>query len=336
MREDTAGSGRIERTAILIPLFNDWDAASQVLLGLDATLAAKSMSADVVIVDDGSTEPAPAGFASGGFKVLRSVSVVALRRNLGHQRAIAVGLACLEARLPSEYVVVMDGDGEDDPADVPRLLEEARRLGGERIVFAERTRRAESWSFRISYLLYKVLHYLLTGERVRVGNFSVIPRVRLSSLVAVSEIWIHYAAAAFASRQPRATITTRRARRLQGRTAMNYVQLVAHGLRAISVYRELVSVRILVGSAGLTTLAMAGLCGAALFARWSATSFPEWTLALAGVGLLLLTQVALCALFLTFVLLSERGGSFMLPARDYPLFVESVRTIAGPETLRAP
>jgi hypothetical protein len=321
---------------VLIPIFNDWEAAGPLLRHLDSALAGAGLGADVVVVDDGSTEAAGVDFGSGEFEALRSVSVLALRRNLGHQRAIAVGLAHLEARAPADYVVVMDGDGEDDPADVPRLLEEARRIGGDRIVFAARARRAESWSFRVLYQLYKILHYVLTGEQVRVGNFSVIPRARLASLVVVSEMWIHYAAAAFVSRQPRVTLETRRARRLRGRASMNYVQLVAHGLRAISVYRELVSVRILVGAAGMTALAMLGLAGAVLFARGSAEPLPESALALAGVAVLLLSQVVLSALFLTFVLLSERGGSLVLPARDYALFIHGVRTIVPRETPRAP
>ena len=98
-----------------------------------------------------------------------------LRRNLGHQRAIAVGLAYVEDRFKHDAVVVMDSDGEDDPSDVPRLLELLRAEGGRAIVFAERTRRSESWSFRFFYGLYKLLHRVLTGHGVRVGNFSAIP-----------------------------------------------------------------------------------------------------------------------------------------------------------------
>ena len=74
--------------------------------------------------------------------------------------------------------------------------------GWTKIVFAERAKRSESLAFRVFYGLYKLVHRVLTGQGVRVGNFSVIPRARLASLVVVSEMWNHYAAAAFASRQP--------------------------------------------------------------------------------------------------------------------------------------
>src|SRR5262249_20783911 len=145
------------------------------------------------------------------FAALRRVDVLRLKRNLGHQRAIAVGLAYAEECLPARAVVVMDGDGEDDPADVPRLLERLEEVGHDRIVFAERTRRSESRAFRVFYAAYKGLHHALTGKMVRVGNFSAIPRRRLSSLVVVSEIWNHYAAGAIRSGQPHSSIPTRRA-----------------------------------------------------------------------------------------------------------------------------
>ena len=98
------------------------------------------------------------------------------------------------------------------------------------------------------YAMFKLLHRVLTGKGVRVGNFSVMPRRRLSSLVVVAEIWNHYAAAVFRSRQPHCMIPTHRSRRLCGSSSMNFVSLVTHGLSAISVYSDVVGVRLLVMS----------------------------------------------------------------------------------------
>ena len=141
-----------------------------------------------------------------------------LRRNLGHQRAIAVGLAYVEDCLQADAVVIMDGDGEDDPADVPRLLERLEEEGDEKIVFAERTPAVGVTRVSGSFMhCTSCCTLLLTGKGVRVGNFSAIPRRRLSSLVVVAELWNHYAAAVFRSRQPYCMIPTRRAERLCGR-----------------------------------------------------------------------------------------------------------------------
>src|SRR6266446_1323165 len=80
------------RAVILIPMFNDWDAADLLLAELDGVLGGYAMSPEVVLIDDSSTQPMPPGFASRNFTALGSVNILRLRRNLGHQRAIAAGL----------------------------------------------------------------------------------------------------------------------------------------------------------------------------------------------------------------------------------------------------
>ena len=108
--------------AVLIPVYNDWEALVQVVDSLDRSLATTDWQLKIVIVDDGSDQAdPPREFYSSRHSIL-SIDVLRLRRNLGHQRAIAVGLAWLEANKPCTAVVVMDGDGEDSPSDVPRLI----------------------------------------------------------------------------------------------------------------------------------------------------------------------------------------------------------------------
>jgi hypothetical protein len=244
---------------IVTPVFNDWESLGLLLGRLDASLAARGLSAHVVAVNDGSIEPASAlrvDVPRGG---VRGVEVVDLTRNLGHQRAIAVGLAYAADRLDPGAVVVMDSDGEDDPDDVPRLVEKCRAEGMQKLIFAERGKRSEPLKFRAFYAIYKALFHLLTGQVYRVGNFSVVPRPCLASLVTVSEIWNHYAAAVFRSRQPHAFLPTRRAPRLTGRSKMNFTQLVVHGLSAISVYGESVGVRLVVLSTLMIVASFVGI-----------------------------------------------------------------------------
>ena len=115
-------------------------------------------------------------------------------------------------------------------------------------MFAERTRRSETWFFQLCYRVYQALHWMLTGIRVRVGNFSIIPRSLLSRLVVVSELWNHYAAAVFKSKLPFGSIKTKRAERLGGHSRMDFVGLVIHGLSALSVHGERIGVRLIVAT----------------------------------------------------------------------------------------
>ena len=220
---------------VLIPVFNDWPAAARLLIELDRALDSAGRDAHVLLIDDGSSESSDEALAPPSPSRLRQIDILHLRHNVGHQRAIAIGLSHIEAQIPCEALVVMDSDGEDRPEDVPRLLAELDRHGGRRIIFAERLRRSEGLVFATMYALYRALHVLLTGERVRFGNFSAIPGPLASRLVAMSDLWNHYAAAVIKSRMPYATIVTTRGPRYCGVTKMNYVALVTHGLSAMSV-----------------------------------------------------------------------------------------------------
>jgi glycosyltransferase involved in cell wall biosynthesis len=321
---------------ILIPVFNDWTSLALLLPKLDASLAGGGLTAEVLIVDDGSTiEPGDVGVRAS-FVALRRIDVLSLRRNLGHQRAIAIGLGYLDDCIRPPAVVVMDGDGEDDPADVPRLLGRLHELGGGTIVFAERTRRSESQTFRIFYSLYKILHRALTGQGVRVGNFSAIPRRRLASLSVVSELWNHYAAAVFRSRQPYCMIPTQRGRRLCGRSSMNFTALVMHGLSAISVHSDVVGVRLLMLTMLLALFALGGISATIIVRLTTDLVIPGWATYSVGLSLILLVQAVMAAFNFIFAILGGRQGTTFLPSRDYSFFVADLRTLHGSGRVATP
>jgi hypothetical protein len=220
----------------------------------------------------------------------------------------------------------MDGDGEDAPADVPRLVDRLAATDGHAIVFAERRRRSESMWFRLGYALYRWCHRLLTGIPVRVGNFSIVPARQLERLVVVSELWNHYAAAVFKARIPYDSIPTERARRLTGPSKMNFVGLVAHGLSALSVHAETMGVRLLV----LTMAAGLGvgtLIGAVLAIRFLTTwAIPGWATTATGFLAMLLIQAASLAVVFAFLVLHGRSQPSFLPLRDYALFIRALET----------
>ncbi len=314
---------------ILIPVYDDWDALGLLLEKLDDALSQEGESARVIVVDDGSTtEPR---ISDGGFHALRRIDILTLRRNLGHQRAIAVGLAYVEKNVPCDALVLMDGDGEDAPEDVPRLLEAFRREGARKVIFAERTRRSETWAFLVFYSLFKMAHMILTGQRVRVGNFSVVPGERLKSLVVVSEIWNHYPAAVFRSRQPLGMIPTRRARRLSGTSRMNFTRLVVHGLSAMSVYSDVIGVRLLMATIGLMGLAGVGLATIAGVKMFTTLAIPGWATNALGLMTLILLQAVMFSVVSCVLILGGRQGSSFLPCRDFGFYVGGMQTIFDEE-----
>ena len=311
---------------VLIPVFNDWDSAHLLLLDLDRVLQSAKLMATVLLVDDSSTTPMPDSIRTP-LSSIRRLDILELRRNLGHQRAIAVALAFVHASLPCDAVAVMDGDGEDKPSDILPLLKQFDRDQRSKIVFAERARRSEGLVFRAFYWLYRGLHCVLTGFGVRVGNFSVLPYRALDTLVVVSELWNHYAAAVFKSRLPYSTVPTTRGVRLSGRRHMQFTSLVVHGLSALSVYGDVIGVRILMLMAGL---ALALTCGILLTIGIRLTThlaIPGWATFTIGILLVLIVQIAAVSVLFVFSLLASRASMSFIPLRDYAFFVKRVRPV---------
>jgi glycosyltransferase involved in cell wall biosynthesis len=312
---------------VLMPVFNDWESLEGTLQHLDRTLAEQGIVASVLVVDDGSSIAVPAELFAHEFKALARIEVLHLRRNLGHQRAIAIGLTFLYSEAVCEAVVVMDADGQDRPEDVPELLRKFREENGRKIVFAARTRRSESMLFRLGYHAYRGLHWLLTGVTVRVGNFSIVPFSSLTSLSVVAELWNHYSAAVFRSRLPYTTIPAPRARRTVGDPRMNVFQLVLHGLSALSVYGEIIGVRLLIAASILLVLDMGLLI--VIFTRHilGAGPGPSWLLFAGATLFLLLVEVILVSGLLIVSMLSSRATLTFLPIRDFRYFVRNTEEV---------
>ncbi len=307
------------RTAFCIPIYDDWESASALLARIDAVAAEMGLAADVFLIDDGSSMT-PGDEIAGPFNALGRVEVLHLRRNLGHQRAIAVGLAYLHDREQPARVVVMDGDGQDAPEDVPQLLDMLDHQPNG-VVFAARARRSESLTFRFFYQAYKALHLVLTGMKVEVGNFSAVSATALDRLVAVSELWNHYAAAVYKARIPSTNVPIARAQRLAGETHMKFVNLAAHGLSAMSVHGEVIGVRLLVASGALIALSVTALIVLGLLAALPSVALPAWSTVVAGMLVLLTGIAVLLALIFVFVILQGRAGATFLPIRDYSYYV---------------
>src|SRR5271166_2166499 len=232
---------------ILMPVYEDWDAALQLSRNIDAVLRDDGgISAEVLLVDDGSLSNCSR--PNSDFDTIERVSVLTLRRNLGHQRAIAVALAHLQQQRTADAVVVMDADGEDRPEDIPVLLHAMKDAKRPTAVFAERGRRLESLTFRMLYRCYSFLHKVFTGRDIRFGNFSVLPWSFLDSLVVCPELWNHYSATFLKSRLPYIRVRCNRARRLAGESRMNFVSLVIHGMSALFANQEVVGTRLLLMS----------------------------------------------------------------------------------------
>lgn len=297
-------SAASRRLTVVTPVYNDWPSAVRLIGDIGRALSQSGLTVDLVAVDDGSSElPPPALEPLAG---IASVELLQLAANLGHQRAIAVGLMAVAARAELDLVAVIDADGEDRPEDLRKLAELAA-AEPQRAFVAQRARRSESLAFRAFYWLYVRLFRLLTGQRIAFGNFSVLQAAQVRQVTGNAHIWNNFPAALLQSRIPVGYVPTARGKRYAGQSRMNFVGLVAHGLGAISVLSEAVFIRILIASMGLLLLSL-GLAGAALYVKlFTDLGLPNWATTVLGFALVISVQALMMPILMAFLLLNARA-----------------------------
>lgn len=310
---------------LLTPVYNDWESLARLLAEVELTLQGSNLRVDVLAVDDGSTETM-FPFKKQSHTVIQSVKILRLARNVGHQRAIAIGLAYASQHLPAQAVLVMDSDGEDRPQDIPALMEASERHV-QSIIFARRTRRSEGLVFRAFYFIYKALFGLLTGRQINFGNFSLIPASQLKRIVLLPELWNQYAAGILRSGLPRADVPTVRGQRYAGQSRMNFVGLILHGLSAISVYVDVVAVRLIIFSLGILGVVALGFLGLLYVRFLTDLAIPGWATNVA-IGLaVIFFQALLFLTSLSFLTLNLRSNRPFIPARDYEDFILEIENL---------
>lgn len=291
---------------VVTPVYEDVEAFARLCRELRAALGAGT---HVVAVDDGSVRRPvdPQVIRAAGL----SGTVLRLRRNVGHQRAIAIGLGHVAETLPNHRVVVMDSDGEDVPATIPELLI-ALDAGDVDVCVAVRTARVETLRFKLFYLVYKLLFRLMTGRWIAFGNFMALTPAAVRRLAAMRETWTHVAATVLVSKLRVATRPLSRGPRYAGQSKMNFAGLVLHGFRAVMVFTEDVLVRTGIVSAAIALSSMvASVVSVVLKSSGHAT--PGWFSVALGILLILFLQTSALTLMTLLLTGLVRGGEAGIP-----------------------
>ena len=302
--------------AVVMPIYEDQEASSRLFQELYAEYGA---SVYVVAVDDGSVRQ-PVGVDALEAFGLAGV-VITLKRNVGHQRAIAIGINYVAEHLKDiEHTVVMDSDGEDTPASIKTLIAPLHSTQTD-VVVAQRKSRVETLRFRAFYLVYKCLFALLTGRKISFGNFMALKPNAICRLAVMPEIWTHVASAVLTSKLRIDTLPIDRGPRYAGKSKMNFVGLVLHGFRGLMVFAEDVLVRVgIVCALIATTTVLGGLTAIVLKLAGFAT--PGWFSV--AMGILFLTFLQTGALTLMTLMLTGVVRSGAATQIDYRVFVASI------------
>ncbi|UUY10024.1 glycosyltransferase [Pseudomonas sp. J452] len=308
---------------VVTPVFEDAEASARLF---DELAAAFGKQVYVVAVDDGSVHQ-PVDLAKMNAVGLHG-TVIRLRRNVGHQRAIAIGIGYVAEHLGTAQVVVMDSDGEDLPGSIPELLRVLSTPDVD-LVVAQRKTRVETLRFKAFYFLYKRLFKVLTGREISFGNFMALKPAAVKRLAAMQELWIHVASCVLGSKLRIRTCALDRGPRYAGQSKMNFAGLALHGFRGVMVFAEDVLVRVVIASALIGALAVvAGL--ATIVLKVSGFATPGWFSVALGILSLVFLQTG--SLALISLMLAGVGKSGALAHAPYAQFIEYVEHSAPSPT----
>jgi polyisoprenyl-phosphate glycosyltransferase len=304
---------------ILIPVYNDWDSLELLISKIESIdYSGKINLIKYTIVNDGSSDLMPEDKLKG-----KNIEIIELNRNLGHQKALAVGLSYLSVNSNARYVLVMDSDGEDKPEHISKLFDMAES-NPHHIIFAKRGKRQDGLFITMLYDLYKFFFGLITGNSISFGNYSIVPIEILKKLVHYEEIWTHYSAGVMKSKFKFISIVLEKGKRYKGKSKMNLYSLVLHGLSSFAVYLNLAAVRILILAFVLILLATTGIAVILFIKLFTNFATPGWaTSAILGI-LIIIIQSFLTALLLVFLFFLENSQKRIIPILDYERYIMKV------------
>ena len=307
------------RFAVVMPIYEDREASTRLFKELYAEYGS---NAYIVAVDDGSVnQPVE---ASAIFNAGLDGVVIRLKRNVGHQRAIAIGINYVSEHLSDvPCTVIMDSDGEDTPQSIRALV---APLQDQRVdmVVAQRKSRVETIKFKTFYLIYKWLFQLLTGRKISFGNFMALKPSAVKRLAAMQELWMHVAACALTSKLRMQSLPLDRGPRYAGKSKMNFVGLALHGFRALMVFAEdvLVRVGIVCAMVAVATVLASALAIALKLANFAT---PGWFSVALGILLLVFLQTGALTLMTLMLTGVVRAGA---PNQiDYQAYLDSVEHV---------
>ena len=264
------------KVVILIPLYNDWDSLGILLRKLDEVSVQLGMKPGIIVVDDGSTRLMPDDFFDDLNKeALQRIELIQLHMNIGHQRAIAVGLSEIQKRDDYDLIIVMDADGEDKPEDIDLFLRSYDE-NPSRIAVAQRAKRSEGFWFRLFYRFYKFLFRMFVGRDLDFGNFCMIPKALLGKVIYNPMSWNHLAASISRIGHDVVKLKTARGTRFFGSSSMRFERLVTHGFSAISVFLDVVMIRILILSSLIMILSIIGVLIVIWLRLFTELAIPGW------------------------------------------------------------
>ncbi len=230
----------MKKIKILIPVYNDWKAVSRLVSDINNLLIDPEYQISIMIVNDASNHDRQD--EDENLENIHSIKILNMKINQGHARGIATGLKYIYEKEDFDYVIPMDGDGEDRPEEIKEFLNQIEN-SNDRPIVGERIKRSENLLFKSCYQIHKLITLTFTGKSIKYGNFTCLSKTTVEKMINEKATWNSFSGSLKKIEKDLISIPSIRGTRYHGPSQMNFSSLMKHSLSIISVFRTNVLIR---------------------------------------------------------------------------------------------
>ena len=224
----------MKKIIIIIPIFNDWESLKQLLLEIDQVIKEiEGILVDCLVINDASTMKTP---EINKPKNIKSLKILNMKQNKGHAKCNAFGIRYSIQKEKFDFLILMDGDGEDRPIELRSLIDKAKNDPNLSVV-AKRVKRSEGIFFKTLYLMHKIITYIFTGKIINFGNYSCLTINDAKIIQDKASLWNSYSGTIKKYLLDYNEIDSARGKRFFGPSKMSFFNLIIHSFSIIAVFK---------------------------------------------------------------------------------------------------
>ena len=225
---------------ILIPVYNDWQSIFKLVDEINNLSIDSRFEISVIIVNDASNHDRQED--DKNFENIHSLKILNMKKNQGHARCIATGLKYIYEKEDFDYVIPMDGDGEDRPEEIKEFLNQIENSNN-RPIIGERIKRSENFIFKFCYQLHKLITLTFTGKSIKFGNYTCLPKTTVEKMINEKATWNSFSGSLTKIEKDLFSVPSTRGTRYFGPSKMSFINLIKHSFSIISVFRKAFLIR---------------------------------------------------------------------------------------------
>ncbi len=230
----------MKKYTILIPIYNDRESLTKLIENINGELYSVNAEVSILVINDASSQQIVDTYPN--LENIRFFEIINMKQNRGHARCIASGLKYIYEKKEFDYVIPMDGDGEDRPEEIKNFIELSEQAGEQSIV-GERVKRSEGLLFQLCYKFHKFLTLAFTGQTIKFGNFTCLSKSTIEKMLKEKASWSSFSGSLRKVENDLISMPSIRGARYFGPSQMSFFNLLKHSLSIISVYRKTVLIR---------------------------------------------------------------------------------------------